>query len=50
MLQWMELDDMQNLELLARDVLPKFKSCTTEDIREEIEVQNAAEVRHSQEA
>ena len=24
MLQWMELDDMQNLELLARDVLPQF--------------------------
>ncbi len=24
MLQWMELDDMENLELLARDVLPQF--------------------------
>ena len=24
MLQWMELDDMENLELLARDVLPAF--------------------------
>ena len=24
MLQWMELDDMENLEHLARDVLPQF--------------------------
>ena len=24
MLQWMDLDDMENLELLARDVLPQF--------------------------
>ena len=26
MLQWMDLDDMENLELLARDVLPAFES------------------------
>ena len=31
MLQWMELDDMGNLELLARDVLPHFsKSDSTQ--------------------
>ncbi len=24
MLQWMDMDDMENLELLARDVLPAF--------------------------
>ena len=24
MLRWLELDDMANLELLARDVLPQF--------------------------
>ena len=50
MLRWMELDDMENLELLARDVLPQFAPVSPSRFEKKKEVQSAAEIKSSKEA